>query len=107
MTTVVAWHLDRLVRRGGDLQRLLDGPDIEVRVVSGSNFRTRDASGARMAPGLTATASFESAHKGERVQAAARARAEFGRLACGGVYGYRDGVPVARKPPRSARFSRC
>lgn len=102
--TVVVWHLDRLARRLVDLQRVLDlctgrdapVPDLVVHPVRGQQVRGDDPTAALTASILTLVASFESSHKGERVAAAARARALAGQLTIRPCYGIHaeSGKPV-------------
>lgn len=75
---IVMWSVDRLVRRGPDLERLID-LDIPIHSVQAGPMDLATASGRLNARLLTSVASFESEMKAERQKASHRQRAEAGR----------------------------
>lgn len=88
---LVAWHLDRITRQVDDMQRLLRVRNLYIDTVRGAPVDINDASAVLMGQLLTAFGSFESRHKGERVLAAQRAKAQKGEL-WHRLWGYEGGV---------------
>ena len=88
---LVAWHLDRITRQVDDMQRLLRIRNLYIDTVRGAPVDINDASAVLMGQLLTAFGSFESRHKGERVLAAQRAKAQKGEL-WHRLWGYEGGI---------------
>ena len=79
---VICWHTDRLYRRLGDLERLIDVADrskVEIRTVQGGDLDLSTSSGRMMARILGSVANGESEHKGERHKAANAQKAAAGK----------------------------
>lgn len=79
---VVVWHLDRLTRSMRDLARFVDAGQrhrVNIASVHGVSLDLGDPTGVAVAQILTAIASMETAHKGERQKRANRQRAEAGK----------------------------
>lgn len=79
---VVVWHLDRLTRSMRDLARFIDAGQrhrVNIASVHGVSLDLGDPTGVAVAQILTAIASMETAHKGERQKRANRQRAEAGK----------------------------
>lgn len=78
---VVVWHLDRLTRNMRDLARFIDAGKrhrVNIASVHGVSLDLGDPTGVAVAQILTAIASMETAHKGQRQKRANRQRAEAG-----------------------------
>lgn len=75
---IVMWSVDRLVRKGPDLERLIE-LDIPVHSVAAGPMDLATASGRLNARLLTSVATFEGEIKSERQQAAALQRAKAGK----------------------------
>lgn len=75
---VVMWSVDRLVRKGPDLERLID-LDVDVHSVQAGPMDLATASGRLNARLLTSVATFEGEIKAERQQLAAQQRADLGK----------------------------
>lgn len=79
---VICWHTDRLYRRLGDLELLIDVADrskVEIRTVQGGDLDLSTSSGRMMARILGSVANGESEHKGERHKAANAQKAAAGK----------------------------
>lgn len=79
---VLVWHLDRLTRSMRDLARFIDAGQrhrVNIASVHGVSLDLGDPTGVAVAQILTAIASMETAHKGERQKRANRQRAEAGK----------------------------
>lgn len=89
---LIAWHLDRLLRRVSDLQRLLDliarRPGFPVAFVSSGDLDLSTPSGILLANILASVAQNESQHKAARVAAARKQEAHSGRAHTALGYGY-------------------
>lgn len=90
---LAARHLDRLLRRVSDLERVLDAIEsqrvpLPVLLVEGSEIDLSSASGRLLARILASVAANESEIKGERVGAARRREAHAGRAHGRLGYGY-------------------
>lgn len=90
---LVAWHLDRLLRRVKDMTRLLDALEasrgvVPVAFVRAGEIDLTTASGRGLAHILAAIAQIESEQKGERVAAKRRQEAHSGRAHGPLGYGY-------------------
>jgi len=85
---VIVYHVDRLTRRPMELERFMDLCDeariANIATVTG-DLDLSNHDGRFMARLLGSIASKESAQKSDRVKAAARQRAEAGRVAGGGL----------------------
>lgn len=77
-TRIVMWSVDRLVRKGADLERLIE-LDIPVHSVMAGPMDLATASGRLNARLLTSVATFEGEIKAERQRAAAAQRAAQGK----------------------------
>lgn len=75
---IVMWSVDRLVRKGQDLERLIE-LDVPVHSVAAGPMDLATASGRLNARLLTSVATFEGEMKSERQQAAALQRAKAGK----------------------------
>ena len=75
---IVMWSVDRLVRKGPDLERLIE-LDIPIHSVSAGPMDLATASGRLNARLLTSVASFEGEIKSERQKAANLQRANMGK----------------------------
>lgn len=97
---VLCWHTDRLYRRVGDLERLIDIADnqhVEIRTVQGGDLDLSNSTGKMVARILASVANAESEHKGERhkasnVQKAARGDWQTGARPFG--YTLKTGEPL-------------
>lgn len=93
---VLAWHVDRLTRRPAELEEYVavtEAAGVSTQTVQAGALDLSTPSGRMVARQLGAVAAYESEHKGARVRAAARQRAEAGGYA-GGVrpFGWKDGI---------------
>lgn len=82
VTRLVVWHLDRLTRNMRDLTRVIDAGQrhrANIACVHGVSLDLGDPTGVAVAQILTAIATMEVKHKGNRQKAANRQRAEAGR----------------------------
>lgn len=82
ITRLVVWHLDRLTRNMRDLTRVIEAGQthrVNIACVHGVSLDLGDPTGVAVAQILTAIASMEVKHKGNRQKAANRQRAEAGR----------------------------
>ncbi|TLM75963.1 recombinase family protein [Pseudarthrobacter sp. NamB4] len=82
VTKLVVWHLDRLTRNMRDLTRVIEAGQehrANIACVHGVSLDLGDPTGVAVAQILTAIASMEVKHKGNRQKAANRQRAEAGR----------------------------
>ncbi|WLW38599.1 integrase [Streptomyces phage Verabelle] len=75
---IVMWSVDRLVRKGPDLERLIE-LDVPVHSVQAGPMDLATASGRLNARLLTSVATFEGEIKAERQRAAALQRAQMGK----------------------------
>jgi site-specific DNA recombinase len=75
---IVMWSVDRLVRKGPDLERLIE-LDIPIHSVAAGPMDLSTASGRLNARLLTSVATFEGEIKSERQRAANLQRAQMGR----------------------------
>lgn len=81
ITRLVVWHLDRLTRNMRDLTRVIEAGQahrVNIACVHGVSLDLGDPTGVAVAQILTAIASMEVKHKGNRQKAANRQRAEAG-----------------------------
>ena len=81
VTRLVVWHLDRLTRNMRDLTRVIEAGQehrANIACVHGVSLDLGDPTGVAVAQILTAIASMEVKHKGNRQKAANRQRAEAG-----------------------------
>lgn len=81
VTRLVVWHLDRLTRNMRDLTRVIEAGQTHranIACVHGVSLDLGDPTGVAVAQILTAIASMEVKHKGNRQKAANRQRAEAG-----------------------------
>ena len=79
---VICWHTDRLYRRMGDLERLIDiaeASSIDIRTVQGGDLDLSTSSGRMVARILGSVSNQESEHKGERHIAANQQKAAAGK----------------------------
>lgn len=79
---VICWHTDRLYRRMGDLERLIDIAEankIDIRTVQGGDLDLSTSAGRMVARILGSINNGESEHKGERHRAANAQKAAAGR----------------------------
>lgn len=79
---VVCWHTDRLYRRLGDLERLIEiaeAAKVEIRTVRGGDLDLSTSAGRMVARILGSVANAESEHKGERQKSANAQKAAAGR----------------------------
>ena len=79
---VICWHTDRLYRRLGDLERLIEIADankVDIRTVQGGDLDLSTSSGRMVARILGSVANGESEHKGERHRAANAQKAAAGK----------------------------
>ncbi|XTR52896.1 recombinase family protein [Pseudarthrobacter sp. So.54] len=82
VTRLVVWHLDRLTRNMRDLTRVIEAGQahrVNIACVHGVSLDLGDPTGVAVAQILTAIASMEVKHKGNRQKAANRQRAEAGK----------------------------
>lgn len=82
ITRLVVWHLDRLTRNMRDLTRVIEAGQahrVNIACVHGVSLDLGDPTGVAVAQILTAIASMEVKHKGNRQKAANRQRAEAGK----------------------------
>ena len=80
-SALICWHTDRLYRRMGDLETLIDIADagsIQIRTVQGGNLDLSTSTGRMMARILGSVANQESEHKGERQRRANAQKAAAG-----------------------------
>lgn len=86
---IVVWHTDRLVRKTGDLERVID-LGVPVHAVTAGHIDLSTPAGRAVARTVTAWATFEGEQKSLRQKAAHRQRAEQGRPFWGGrrPFGY-------------------
>lgn len=92
---LIAWHLDRLLRRLVDLERLLDALQasphaVQVAFVQSGEIDLTTAPGRMLARILATVAANESEMKAERVRAARRQEAHAGRAHTLLGYGYNN-----------------
>ncbi|WP_162322000.1 recombinase family protein [Nesterenkonia haasae] len=81
ISTVLAWHLDRIMRNFRDLVRLIEAGKphrLNVACVNGPSMDLGDPTGVAVASIITAIAQMEVEHKANRQRAANRERAESG-----------------------------
>lgn len=79
---VLCWHTDRLYRRLGDLERLIEIAEankIDIRTVQGGDLDLSTSAGRMIARILGSVANAESEHKGERHKAANDQKAAAGK----------------------------
>lgn len=79
---VVCWHTDRLYRRLGDLERLIEiaeAAKVDIRTVQGGDLDLSTSAGRMVARILGSVANAESEHKGERQRAANDQKAAAGK----------------------------
>lgn len=79
---VLCWHTDRLYRRLGDLERLIEIAEasrIDIRTVQGGDLDLSTSAGRMVARILGSVANAESEHKGERHRAANAQKAAAGK----------------------------
>jgi DNA invertase Pin-like site-specific DNA recombinase len=95
---ILCWHTDRLYRRIGDLERLVDIADaVQIRTVNAGDLDLSNSTGRMLARILGSVAQQESEHKGERRRAANLQRAEAGAWRADGnrPFGYtQHGQPL-------------
>lgn len=96
---VICWHTDRLYRRLGDLERLIEIADankVDIRTVQGGDLDLSTSAGRMVARILGSVANAESEHKGERHRAANDQKAASGRWQTANrTFGYTpDGTPL-------------
>lgn len=107
---MIVWHLDRLYRRPGELEQLLDLLDtrpIRIEAVQGGLLDLNRHEGRLFARQLVAFANYESAHRGARVTRAQQQRARSGAWHGHAAYGYRAGGALdARQVPVLHRIVR-
>jgi DNA invertase Pin-like site-specific DNA recombinase len=77
---IICWHPDRLYRRMGDLQRLVEITDrgVEIRTCNGGDLDLSNATGKMLARIVGSVSEMESEHKAERQRRANLQRAEAG-----------------------------
>lgn len=102
---LICWHTDRLYRRIGDLERLIeyaDGARVQIRTVQGSDLDLSNSSGRMIACILASVARQESEHMAERRVRANEQKAAAGKWQTGNrTFGYTmDGQPL--EPEASA-----
>lgn len=103
---LAARHLDRLLRRVTDLERVLDALDkrpMPVALEQGSEIDLSTASGRLLARILASVAANESEIKGERVGAARRREAHSGRAHGHLGYGYDEHQQVVAREAQVIR----
>ena len=92
---VLCWHTDRLYRRMGDLERLIeiaDGNRIDIRTVQGGDLDLSTSAGRMVARILGSVANQESEHKSERHIAANIQKAAAGKWQTANrTFGYTTG----------------
>lgn len=79
---VICWHTDRLYRRLGDLERLIEVAEaakVDIRTVQGGDLDLSTSAGRMVARILGSVANAESEHKGERHKAANDQKAAAGK----------------------------
>jgi site-specific DNA recombinase len=101
--TIIVWKVDRLARRGRDIQRVIDlMEDHGVDLMSMTEPEFRGATGILLLRILSGFAEHESTVKSERVARKRKSEAEQGRFRAAGkrVFGYhRDGTPHPDEAP--------
>lgn len=102
---VICWHTDRLYRRLGDLERLIEVAEasrVDIRTVQGGDLDLSTSAGRMVARILGSVANAESEHKGERHKAANDQKAAAGKWQTANrTFGYTmDGEPL--EPEASA-----
>lgn len=102
---VLCWHTDRLYRRLGDLERLIEIAEanrVDIRTVQGGDIDLSTSAGRMIARILGSVANAESEHKGERHRAANDQKAARGAWQTANrTFGYTmDGAPL--EPEASA-----
>ena len=78
---LICWHTDRLYRRMGDLETLIeiaDAGSVQIRTVQGGDLDLSTSAGRMVARILGSVANQESEHKGERQRRANDQKAERG-----------------------------
>jgi DNA invertase Pin-like site-specific DNA recombinase len=108
--TLVVWHLDRLYRKPGELEQLLDLLDtrpIRVEAVQDGSFDLNRHEGRLFARQLVAFANYESALRSARVSRAHQQRARRAAWHGRAAYGHRPGgEPDADQAPTLRRIAR-
>jgi DNA invertase Pin-like site-specific DNA recombinase len=107
---LLVWHNDRLHRRTRDLEpfiNLVELLDFPIHSVRGGAYDLSTSDGRFMARMMGTVATHESEHKGERVMAASRQRAESGRPNGGSrPFGYEsDGMTVRESEAQVIRLA--
>ena len=79
---LICWHTDRLYRRPGDLERLIDITEtraVQIRTVQGGDLDLSNSTGRMVARILGSVSNQESEHKGERQKRANAQKAAAGK----------------------------
>jgi len=105
VATIVCWHPDRLTRSPRELETLIDLLDahrVDIVTVTAGEIDLATPTGRMSARIVGAVARHESEHKGTRVRAKHRERAEAGKWHGQVPYGYRrDGDGLAIVPEQA------
>lgn len=105
---VVTYHVDRLYRRGADLERIVDlveATGAQVRTVAAGDLDLTTASGRMVARMLGGAAQYEVERLGERLRAKSDELAAKGRPPGGRPpYGYRKGYVIDTDEATALKF---